>query len=200
MRAVFHLARAHRVRQTQQLLGFGLPAGLDGSLARHGLEHLVAHGLRVHVRAVAQLRADLLERGQCVRRVELRGHAAQNVIIAAERLEREAELREHVAVLLQHVGIARVRREGQRLEQRLRRDVGRALPQAVKVDALVRRVLVDEDERLALFDEDVRVHRLADQAGGRLGRGRGALERGGRFRLRLDGGLHDLRGRHSRLG
>lgn len=35
----------------------------------------------------------------------------------------------------------------------------------------MRRVLVNEDERLALFDEDVRVHRLADQAGGRLGWG-----------------------------
>ena len=44
----------------------------------------------------------------------------------------------------------------------------------------MRRVLVDEDERIALFHEDVGVHRLADQAGGRLGRGRGALERGGR--------------------
>ena len=177
MRAVFHLARAHRVRQTQQLLGLCLPAGLDGRLACHGLEHLVAHGLRVRVRAVAQLRADLLERGQRIARVNLGGHAAQDVVAAAERLEREAELRERVAVLLQHLRVARVGREGQRLEQRLRRDVGRVLAQAVKVDALVRRVLVDEDERVALFHEDVGVHRLTDQAGGRRLRRHGARER-----------------------
>ena len=39
------------------------------------------------------------------------------------RDRREAELRERVAVLLQHLRVARVGREGQRLEQRLRRDV-----------------------------------------------------------------------------
>ena len=65
--AVFDPARDDGVGELQQLLGLGVPAGLDCGLAGDGLQNLVAQGVGVQSPAEAQRFGDLLQRGGRVR-------------------------------------------------------------------------------------------------------------------------------------
>ena len=167
--------------------------GFDGGFAGDGVKKLVAERLGVEGAPLQELAGQLGEGGFGIRGVHVAGHAAQEDGAVTEVLDAEAAaLKERGVFQCGRGFLARQSgRDGRK--ERLGHDRRGLLAELFKQNALVRGMLVDENEVFVLLDEEIGVQRFADHApwllldgkrllNGRFGRG---VFLGSVFRRRL---------------
>ena len=204
MGAVFEILPAEDLGgQPLQLHRVGDIAGLDGGLAGDRMQGLVPEPLRGVQPAVLQMARNLGQGGRRVGGADLRRDLPQQQVSPADVVQIVAEVQQRLPVLQKQGGLLPVQAAGQGRQQGLAHHGVPLGPKPFKVDPLVGRVLVDEDQLLPLLHQDIGAEDLADVAevrpglrpvqrnGGRLGGSRRLLRSGAVFlpRSRLRRGL-----------
>ena len=160
MRAVLDLPGEHRVHDALELDPVGVPPGLDGGLAGHGVQDLVPRALGVRGLSAAELLQDLLHRGRGVAALHVSRHRAQDVVALPKGLDLKAEFIQELRVCLKQLLVLLRQAEGHALKQRLRHDGAILAFQPVKNHALVGGVLVDQQQLPVQLHDDVKPQRL----------------------------------------
>ena len=124
------------------------------------MQNLVARVLGLRRLAAAQLFADLLDRGGHVRRVHVGGQRAHDVFLRAEGLDLKTERSKQLAVALDELAVRAVGADRDGGEQGLRHDAAVLRLEPVEDHALVRGVLVDQQQLVIHLDDDIGLHRL----------------------------------------
>ena len=165
MGAVFEILPAEDLGgQPLQLHRVGDIAGLDGGLAGDRMQGLVPEPLRGVQPAVLQMARNLGQGGRRVGGADLRRDLPQQQVSPADVVQIVAEVQQRLPVLQKQGGLLPVQAAGQGRQQGLAHHGVPLGPKPFKVDPLVGRVLVDEDQLLPLLHQDIGAEDLADVA------------------------------------
>ena len=146
------------------LCALGVPAGLDGRLARDGVQQVVPQRLRRERLPGEQICGKLLQERHGVLLVHVARDLADEHVPVAEIGDLKAAFAQDLRVF-QHscrLFARQLRRDGS--HQLLRHNRVLLGLELLKEDAFVRGVLVDEQDALALLCDQIAVKRLTDQA------------------------------------
>ena len=163
------LPALHFVHQYPQLPLVADHTGFDGGFAGHGVEQGVPGAFGIGAAGAQQFRGDLLQGGGDPGGVQLRRTGAAEDGVVAKVLGLEAEAVQQGQMLQQGGVFVRRQGDGFAPEQGLAHDGGGVGLQAVKVDALMGGVLVDQvDIAVAVLSDDIGAQHLARDAPGRF--------------------------------